>query len=469
MIVSDDETRWNDGTSWEPSIAIDNNGNLYAVWQDTTDGIWGTDTEIMYAYNDGNGWSKATVISDGFNNEYWNVASSYSPEIAIDNNGNLHVVWEDWTIGPWGTDSEIMYTYNDGSGWSNATVISDDMSNWNDGNSNNPSIAVDDNGVIYVTWYDDTEGIWWGGSGDSEIMYTYNDGSGWSNVAIISDGYSNEYWNDDSSYYPKIAVDNNEIKYIVWVDDTNGIWGTDTEIMYAYNDGSGWSNVTVISDDMSNWNNGVSSNPDIVVDDNETLYVVWEDNTNGIWGGGATDYEIMYVFNNGTGWSNITVISDGFNNEYWNNGDSQNPSIAINNDDGTIHVVWEDGTDGIWETDIEIMYAYNDGSGWSNATLVSDGYKYTLDYTIYWNTGNSRRPDIALDDNGIIHVVWDDTTQLTWGLDVDILYLSLSFRDISSSSIPFGNSYLFFMVIGFSGIFIQILRKCKQKLLRTYN
>ena len=32
-----------------PSIAIDGFGNKHVVWQDQTDGEWGTDDEIMYS------------------------------------------------------------------------------------------------------------------------------------------------------------------------------------------------------------------------------------------------------------------------------------------------------------------------------------------------------------------------------------------------------------------------------------
>ena len=55
-------------------------------------------------------FANATVISDGIQDIIWNDGMSYYPEIAIDNSGNLHVVWADETNGVWGTDQEIMYT-----------------------------------------------------------------------------------------------------------------------------------------------------------------------------------------------------------------------------------------------------------------------------------------------------------------------------------------------------------------------
>jgi len=81
---------------------------VHVVWYDETDGEWGTDTEIMYAKRTAAGWSNVTIISD--DSTGWNDGSSEFPDIAIDGNGNLHVVWSDDTDGEWGTDKEIMYS-----------------------------------------------------------------------------------------------------------------------------------------------------------------------------------------------------------------------------------------------------------------------------------------------------------------------------------------------------------------------
>ncbi len=65
-------------------------------------------------------FSNATVISDGYDGTYWNDGKSYDAAIAVDSSDRVHVVWEDYTDGVWGTDSEIMYaTYNNATGWSN--------------------------------------------------------------------------------------------------------------------------------------------------------------------------------------------------------------------------------------------------------------------------------------------------------------------------------------------------------------
>jgi len=87
-----------------PAIAVDSKGNVHVVWQDYTDGVWGTDMEIMYVkyspsteimyvkYSPSTGWSNVTIISDGYSGSYWNDGDSYFPDIAIDSRDNVHVV-----------------------------------------------------------------------------------------------------------------------------------------------------------------------------------------------------------------------------------------------------------------------------------------------------------------------------------------------------------------------------------------
>jgi len=354
LLISDGNNGivWNDGDSEYPNIALDGLGNLHIVWKDDTDGIWGTDDEIMYCtYSSSSGWSFPEVISDGFNDIYWNDGWSVRPDLAIDSSNNIHVVWSDGTEGIWGTDLEIMYAcYTEATGWSNITVISDGYNDiyWNDGWSNFPSIAIDKDDRIHVVWMDDTDGIW---GTDPEIMYvSYSTISGWSNASVISDGHNNIYWNDQDSYHSDLAIDSSNNLHVVWQDDTDGIWGIDFEIMYTeYSSASGWSLPVVIVD-----NSGASEDPCITIDPNDNVHVAWRDYTPGDWG---TDAEIMYAkYTKATGWSNITVISDGYNGIYWNDGMSRDPSIIA--DAFKAHVVWDDDTDGSWGSDNEIMYTY---------------------------------------------------------------------------------------------------------------
>ncbi len=372
-VISDDFTGWNDGTSGSPKIAKDNNGNLHVVWMDYTDGGWGTDAEIWYVNYTASGWSKATCISDLYG---WNNGESYSPSLTVDSIGNVHVVWEDDTDGAWGTDYEIFYANYTVTGWSNAIAISD-LYGWNDDDSHVSRIAVDYNGNLHVVWQDDTDGEW---GTDREIMYTNYTTSGWSNATCVSDAYG---WNNGDSRYPNVAADDSGNVHVVWTDYTDGEWGTDIEIMYANYTTSGWSNATCISD-LYGWNNGESYSPSLTVDGIGNVHVVWMDNTNGEWG---TDWEIMYVNYTTFGWSNATVISDDYTG--WNDGESNGQSIAVDGSGNVHVVWYDDtngewGTD--WEimyanytaagwsnaTIISDIYGWNNGGSVSPNILAED-------------------------------------------------------------------------------------------------
>jgi hypothetical protein len=82
------------------------------------------------------------------------------------------------------------------------------------------------------------------------------------NIRVISDDSS--LWNNEDSRYSSIAIDSSNSIHVVWQDETIGLWGDDIEIMYCnYTSATGWSNATVISDDSSGWNNEDSKIPSI--------------------------------------------------------------------------------------------------------------------------------------------------------------------------------------------------------------
>jgi hypothetical protein len=461
-VISDgfNGTYWNNELSEYPKIVADSTNKIHVVWEDSTNGVWGTDMEIMYAcHSPETGWSKVEVISDGYNGSYWNIAQSSNPAIAVDSKDIVHVVYEDFSKGVWGSKSEIMHvSYTPHIGWSNITVVSDgyDGIYWNDGFNLDPDIAIDSEDNIHVVWNSDAEGIW---GSDVEIMYVkYTQGIGWSNVSIISDGNNGIYWNDGLSEYPSIAVDDNEV-HVVWQDSSDGFWGTDKEIMYIkYTPSSGWSGFSIISEghitNLHNyWNDGDSKVPAIACFNGE-IHIVWEDDTNGVWG---EDYEIMHVkYDSISGWSGISVISDGFEGSYWNDAPSFNPEMIIDHN-GNVHVVWQDYTDGIWDnggSDNEIMYVkYTSATGWTNISVISDGYG-----GIYWNEGININPDLCLGSDNI-YVVWQESTKGVWGTDFEIMFTCLVISPLSTLAIPTGFFFLIELIIITLGLIVYIHRK----------
>jgi hypothetical protein len=285
-----------------PDIAVDNSGNLHVVWADTTSGNW----EIYYAQKpSGGAWSAPVNISNTAPGE------SFNSDIAVDNSGNICVVWQDYATSNW----EIYYaTSTDGVIWSPPVNISNNL-----GVSAEPAIAIDNSGNLHVVWQDDS-------LTHNEIYYanSTDGGTTWSPPVIITG-------DDYISVYPDIAIDSSSNLHVVWQD------GIPSEIYYAISpDGSSWSHLVNISRNPSS----NSRYPDIAIDSSSNLHVVWQDDSSGNW-------EICYATSaDGVTWSAPDNISN-------NSGNSYAPAIAIDNNDNP-HVVWQEQ---VSASNWEIYYA----------------------------------------------------------------------------------------------------------------
>jgi hypothetical protein len=88
------------------------------------------------------------------------------------------------------------------------------------------------------------------------------------------------------------------------------------------------------------------------------------------------------------GWTPAKKIS-------WTLGNSCYPAIAADST-GNLHVVWQDGTPGIYE-----IYYKNSTDG---------GTSWTVDRRLTWTSGWSENPALAIDSFNDIHLVWSDNT-----------------------------------------------------------
>jgi hypothetical protein len=128
----------NTGWSAKPQIAVSDNDNIYAVWEDNPQG---TNGEIMFRRSTDNG-----ATFEGITKLNGESMSSYSPQIAVSDNDNIYAVWED---NPQGTNGEIMFRRSTDNGATFDSIIN--LSN-NTGSSAKPQIAVSDNDNIYAVW-----------------------------------------------------------------------------------------------------------------------------------------------------------------------------------------------------------------------------------------------------------------------------------------------------------------------------
>src|SRR6267154_2717640 len=126
--------------SFTPQIAVDAAGNIYMAWEDDT----ANNSNILFSRSTDGGvtFSTPTNLSATMTTALFSL-----PQIAVDTAGNINVVWE--------SDTGNLAIWFSGSSDGGATFSSPNMVSTNTGGSLNPQIAVDKNGSINVVWEDD--------------------------------------------------------------------------------------------------------------------------------------------------------------------------------------------------------------------------------------------------------------------------------------------------------------------------
>lgn len=296
-------------------------------------------------------WSSLIQVS-------WSSTHYRYPKIAVDASKIIHIVWEDFSD----HDEEIKYknSIDGGSSWSTTTRLT-----WNDNDSNDPDIAVDSNDYIHVVWSDESYG-------NEEILYkkSTDTGTTWTAVSRLT-------WNSGDSSQPAVAIDSNDNIHVVWIDQSFG----PREVLYkkSTDSGSTWSAVNRLT-----WSSGYSYSPDVTVDSNNRVCVVWDE------GSLSTAYQIYFKRSPDAGstWLSRTPIT-------WDFTDSKRPAIAVNGAK-FLFLVWNDSLFG--NNEIHFKKSSDHGLSWSPVARIT------------FTTGESGYPRIAADANNIIHVVWEDDT-----------------------------------------------------------
>jgi len=244
----------NEGLSSAPRVAVDNFGNVHVVWKDEAKGEW----QIYYRERSNNGeWGEIIELSDL---EY----ESLDPDIVTDNNGNVHVVWVEYPE----NDMVIFYRERKDSVWSETEEVS------SLGGNDLPAICVDLTGNIYTSWMGDFGGI----------SFRKRINGIWNNKVDISGTVGGEN--------PMMFVEENGAVHIVYDDLAAG--GEAINYLYSSDGGNTWEEPVEIPNEGTYYD-WVAD----VVATGGKVYVVWTrskygegikglymavKDTNGVWG-----------------------------------------------------------------------------------------------------------------------------------------------------------------------------------------
>ena len=209
------DSRW-------PSQAVDSNGTIHIAWSDKTNyNSCGSDYDIFYKTKLSNGdWSTTEVISTE------STGDSRWPSLTADSRGTIHIAWSDKTdFDGCGSDYDIFYKKSiSDTSWETTEVVSPESTS----DSWGFSLAVTNNGTVFLAWSDKTD--YRDSGSDLDIFYkTKLSGGSWTSAEIISTE------NTGDSTWPSLTVDPNGVLHIAWSDKTNyNNCGSDYDILYKY-------------------------------------------------------------------------------------------------------------------------------------------------------------------------------------------------------------------------------------------
>jgi BNR repeat-like domain len=338
---------WSPGYSEDPSVAVDSADVIHLVWDDDKTG----NAEIYYRRSPDGGttWSPAKRLT-------WSSGFSTDAAIGIDADDTIHIAWNSYT--PFNYEIEYCHSTDGGMTWSPAQRLT-----WNSGKSVFPALGIDSTGTVHIVWEDDTPGNY-------EIYHkkSTDKGKSWSAAQRLT-------WNSGGSFVPALATDADDRIHVVWHDYTPG----KAAVFYkrSLDGGTTWSPVKSLSSTLGN-----SCSPDISLDANKAIHVVWNDDAPG-------NFEIRYGRSTDSGltWNAAQRLT-------WNSGSSASPTIVAGSGQ-VLHIVWHDETPG----NAEIFYkkSTDGGEAWSVAQRLT------------WSSAYSYVPSMAADSTGTLHLVWQET------------------------------------------------------------
>ena len=371
-----------DGTSAEPpprinpAIAVDDQGIIHVVLEDYRANP--ALANIMYAKSrdGGRSFDEGVMVDDAV------TVSTHQakPQIAVDSDGIIHVVWEDYR-----RDSrlgDIYYAKSTDSGMTfGDDVCVDDLITITS-RQINPVIAVDSRRIIHVAWEDYRNNAELG-----NIYYAKSTDGG---QTFGTDTRVDDIFTDTTHQCnPAIAVDPLETVFIVWEDYRNAPHLGDIYCARSTDGGETFQENLMVDDPITITHRQIR--PAVAVDDQGIVYVVWEDYRDN------TELGNIYCsrsVDSGRIFENDVMVDALFTTSTH----QANPAIATSGQ-GLVHIVWEDYRDYFEQANIYYSKSVDEGKTFGEDLIVNESAPAT---------SSRLNPAIAADKLGVMHLVWQE-------------------------------------------------------------
>jgi hypothetical protein len=183
-------------------IAMDDNGNAIIVWVQSSGIDW-----VIFKSEYRNGtWSHPMSLSDFIS---FNGYQTSAPQIAMDNNGDAIIVWQQ------NTDDSIQIFKSEyrNNTWNHPTSLSERISqkvysgDW----ALNPQVDMNDLGTAIICWQQKDSA-----KGSMNIYKSEYRNNAWINPVDLNENINPLGGLVDLAEFPQIALDNNDNAIIVW-------------------------------------------------------------------------------------------------------------------------------------------------------------------------------------------------------------------------------------------------------------
>ncbi len=290
---------------------------------------------------------------------------SKDPDMVIDHNGVIHVVWS-YCITQ--THWLIMYNHSedDGLTWTEPLDLLQNTDLW----MSQPHIACDSKNNLYVTYTYNTMDY----NNMLIKMLTY-DGHQWGEPIIISEGMP-------GSHYNKVVVDNIDKLYVFWAYCSQFMY-------YRYFENSAWSDFYCPYYDSTDIFAFADAH---AINDNIMLWVGASMSAN-YYGERPQYYEYRISANQ---WENPEMIS--------NDTIVVDIDLALNNAENPESAYRKKSTISVGVTTDSTMHVKKEGNFWGTPDLVAG------------TAGTQKYQQIAIDQNNAVHVVEQNKTTEGYGL-----------------------------------------------------
>jgi len=371
-----------------PVIAVADGGMIYVVWN-------GDDSlqSILFARSDDGGatFSEAVRINDDV--IYPPSYNAYQPDIALDGDGNIFVVWHDYRAWPddasWSSPIDVYLdkSTDGGSTWGTDVKVSDGSGTypWHF----QPYIAIDKfNGGIFVSFTDYDRYHPEGDGGDVCVARSVDGGASFENKVRVDDTPESSLIVQTFSSISADPLSGNV--YVTFSDSRSG----DIDIYLAASLDSCQSFEANVPVNSNTTNDQEEST--VRTDQSGQLYVVWKD-----WRDDPDPQSAPYLndiylalsTDGGASFSPGVRITD----EHMNAEHSYNfpPRLAIN-ESGTINVVWHD-------TRTDTCSCYYDRS-------TDGGMTFSADIVIHDDADSASHtlPQVAVGAGDRVYITWMD-------------------------------------------------------------